>query len=171
MVDDEATKAFINAVKRAIEKRRLVMKVRRLQSKIHQQIETKNTIIGKSSSIEWLLQVIANIADADADILILGETGTVKDLAAQNIHQASRKRNHNFKAINCGAMPENIIESVFLGHEAGAFTGADRRRIGKFEHSNKGTVFLDEIESMPLHLQVKLLRVIQEKVVERVGSN
>lgn len=166
-----ATETFIDAIKRAMEKRRLVMEVRRLQSKIHHQSETKNTIIGRSSSIERLRQVIANIADADADILILGETGTGKDLVAQNIHQASKRRNHNFTAINCGAMPENIIESELFGHEAGAFTGADRTRIGKFEHSNKGTVFLDEIESMPLHLQVKLLRVIQEKVVERVGSN
>ena len=166
-----ATETFIDAVKRAIEKRRLVMEVRSLQSKIHSQSETKNTIVGRSSSVERLRQVISNIADADADILILGETGTGKDLVAQNIHQASKRRNHNFTAINCGAMPENIIESELFGHEAGAFTGADKRRIGKFEHSNKGTVFLDEIESMPLHLQVKLLRVIQEKVIERVGSN
>ncbi len=166
-----ATETFIDAVNRAMEKRRLIMEVRKLQSKIHNQDKTKNTIIGKASSIERLRQVIANIADADADILIHGETGTGKDLVAQNIHQASKRRNHNFIAINCGAMPENIIESELFGHEAGAFTGADKRRIGKFEYANKGTVFLDEIESMPLHLQVKLLRVIQEKVVERVGSN
>ncbi|MBC8286725.1 MAG: sigma-54-dependent Fis family transcriptional regulator [Nitrospinae bacterium] len=166
-----ATEAFIDAVKRAMEKRRLVMEVRRLQSKILLQSETQNTLIGKAPSIERLRQVIANVADADADILILGETGTGKDLVAQNIHQGSKRRNHNFIAINCGAMPENIIESELFGHEAGAFTGADRKRIGKFEYANKGTVFLDEIESMPLHLQVKLLRVIQEKVVERVGSN
>jgi two-component system, NtrC family, C4-dicarboxylate transport response regulator DctD len=166
-----STEIFIDAVKRAKEKRRLVMEVRSLQSKISHQNETKNTIIGKSSSIERLRQVISNIADADADILISGETGTGKDLVAQNIHLASKRSGYKFTAINCGAMPENIIESELFGHEAGAFTGADRRRIGKFEHSNKGTVFLDEIESMPLHLQVKLLRVIQEKAVERVGSN
>jgi two-component system, NtrC family, C4-dicarboxylate transport response regulator DctD len=166
-----ATETFIDAVKRAKEKRRLVMEVRDLQSKISHQGETKNKIIGESSSIERLRQVISNIADADADILIYGETGTGKDLVAQNIHQASKRSNHKFTAINCGAMPENIIESELFGHEAGAFTGADRRRIGKFEHSHKGTVFLDEIESMPLHLQVKLLRVIQERAIERVGSN
>ena len=166
-----STESFIDAVKRAMEKRRLVMEVRNLQSRINHQSESKNAIIGRTPAIERLRQVIANIADADADILIRGETGTGKDLVAQNIHQASKRRNHNFTAINCGAMPENIIESELFGHEAGAFTGADRRRIGKFEYSNKGTVFLDEIESMPLHLQVKLLRVIQEKVIERVGSN
>ena len=165
------TEAFIDAVKRAKEKRRLVMQVRDLQSKVDRQIETKNTIIGKSDSIEHLRQVIASIADADADILIVGETGTGKDLVARNLHQASKRRDYNFTAINCGAMPENIIESELFGHEAGAFTGADRKRIGKFEYANKGTVFLDEIESVPLHLQVKLLRVIQEKSIERVGSN
>lgn len=166
-----ATETFIDAIKRAREKRRLVLEVRDLQSKINHQNKTKNTIIGESPSIEHLRQIISNIADADADILINGETGTGKDLVAQNIHQASKRSKYPFTAINCGAMPENIIESELFGHEAGAFTGADRRRIGKFEHSNKGTVFLDEIESMPLHLQVKLLRVIQEKAVERVGSN
>lgn len=166
-----ATETFIDAIRRAVEKRRLVMEVRRLRSKINKQSEASNTIIGKSSGIERLRQVITNIADADADILLLGETGTGKDLVAQNIHQASKRRNHNFTSINCGAMPESIIESELFGHEAGAFTGADRRRIGKFEYANKGTVFLDEIESMPLHLQVKILRVIQEKVIERVGSN
>jgi len=166
-----ATETFIDAVNRAMEKRRLIMEVRKLQSRIHNQNETKYTIVGKAPSIERLREIIANIADADADILIHGETGTGKDLVAQNIHQASKRRNHNFIAINCGAMPENIIESELFGHEAGAFTGAAKRRIGKFEYANKGTVFLDEIESMPLHLQVKLLRVIQEKVVERVGSN
>ncbi len=162
-----ATEAFIDAIKRALEKRRLVMEVRRLRAKINKQSETSNTIIGKSLAIERLRQIITNIADADADILLLGETGTGKDLVTQNIHQASKRRNHNFTAINCGAMPENIIESELFGHEA----GADRKRIGKFEYANKGTVFLDEIESMPLHLQVKILRVIQEKVIERVGSN
>jgi len=166
-----ATEAFIDAVKRAKEKRQLVMEVRSLQARINRQGETKNTIIGKSASTERLRQIITSIADADADILLVGETGTGKDLVAQNIHQASKRRDYNFTAINCGAMPENIIESELFGHEAGSFTGADRRRIGKFEHTNKGTVFLDEIESMPLHLQVKLLRVIQEKSIERVGSN
>jgi len=166
-----ATENFIDAIRRAMEKRTLVMEVRNLQSRINQQSNIKNTIVGNSPSIERLRQVIVSIADADADILIIGETGTGKDLVAQNLHQASKRRDHNFTAINCGAMPENIIESELFGHEAGAFTGADQRRIGKFEHANKGTVFLDEIESMPLHLQVKLLRVIQEKSIERVGSN
>ena len=166
-----ATENFIDAIRRAMEKRTLVMEVRNLQSRINQQSNIKNTIVGNSPSIEPLRQVIASIADADADILITGETGTGKDLVAQNLHQASKRRDHNFTAINCGAMPENIIESELFGHEAGAFTGADHKRIGKFEYANKGTVFLDEIESMPLHLQVKLLRVIQEKSIERVGSN
>ena len=106
-----------------------------------------------------------------ADVLLLGETGTGKDLVARCLHDLSDKKGKNFVAINCGAIPETIIESELFGHEAGAFTGANTRRIGKFEYANGGTVLLDEIESMPVDLQVKLLRVIQERTVERVGSN
>jgi two-component system C4-dicarboxylate transport response regulator DctD len=118
-----------------------------------------------------LRATIAQIADTDADVLILGETGTGKELVARALHEHSRRREHNFVPVNCGAVPENLIESELFGHESGAFTGAKGKRIGRFEHSNHGTVFLDEIESMPLPIQVHLLRVLQEKVVERLGSN
>jgi len=111
------------------------------------------------------------VADTPADILILAETGSGKDLLARYIHEHSRRRDKNFVAINCGAVPESLIESELFGHEKGAFTDAKSQRIGKFEHANGGTLFLDEIESMPLALQVKLLRVLEDRTIERLGSN
>ena len=94
-----------------------------------------------------------------------------QELVARSIHEQSSRREQNFVAINCGAVPENLIESELYGHEKGAFTGADSKRIGKFEHAHGGTLFLDEIEAMPMQAQIRLLRVLQERVIERVGSN
>ncbi|MDF5523084.1 sigma-54 dependent transcriptional regulator, partial [Vibrio parahaemolyticus] len=116
-------------------------------------------------------ETITQIADTDADILLFGETGTGKELIARSLHEQSSRRNQNFVAVNCGAVPENLIESELYGHEKGAFTGAESRRIGKFEFAQGGTLFLDEIESMPIQAQIRLLRVLQERVIERVGSN
>jgi two-component system C4-dicarboxylate transport response regulator DctD len=118
-----------------------------------------------------LMQTIAQVADTGADVLIQGETGTGKELVARALHELSSRRDKHFVALNCGALAESILESELFGHEAGAFTGAQGKRIGKFEHANGGTVFLDEIESMPLSPQIKLLRVLQERVIERLGSN
>jgi two-component system C4-dicarboxylate transport response regulator DctD len=103
--------------------------------------------------------------------LIVGETGTGKELVARSLHEHSQRRTKNFVAVNCGAVPESIIESELFGHEAGAFTDAKNTRIGKFEHANGGTLLLDEIESMPFRTQVQLLRVLQERTLERLGSN
>jgi len=128
-------------------------------------------IIGDAPSIEAVRRTIRNIADTDADVLIVGETGTGKELIARHLHQQSQRHRHKFVGVNCGAIPESIIESEMFGHEPGAFTGARGRRIGKFEYAGGGTLFLDEIESMPVALQVKLLRVLQERVLERLGSN
>lgn len=165
------TSRFLDVVTRALEKRRLVMEMRDLRSHLNAHKESGSKIVGKSPAAERLRTTIKNIADCDVDVLLLGETGTGKDLVARSLHEMSKRRQKHFVAINCGAMPENIIESELFGHEAGAFTGASQRRIGKFEHADGGTVFLDEIESMPLHLQVKLLHVLQDRVVQRVGSN
>ena len=165
------TSKFLDVVNRALEKRRLVLEVRNLRSTLSSQEESRTKIVGKSEAMEKLRTAIKNIADCDVDVLLFGETGVGKDLVARNLHDLSKRHSKNFVAINCGAMPENIIESELFGHEAGAFTGANKRRIGKFEYANGGTVFLDEIESMPLHLQVKLLHVLQDRVVQRVGSN
>jgi two-component system C4-dicarboxylate transport response regulator DctD len=115
-------------------------------------------------------RLVEALAPTGVDILIHGETGCGKEVVARAIHAASGRRGP-FVAINCGALPESVFESEVFGHEAGAFTGAAKRRIGRIEHACGGTLFLDEIESMPLALQVKLLRVLQERVVERLGSN
>jgi two-component system C4-dicarboxylate transport response regulator DctD len=114
--------------------------------------------------------LVRNIAPAGVDILINGQTGTGKEVVARLVHAASARKG-NFVAINCGALPESVFESEMFGHEAGAFTGAQKRRIGKLEYANGGTLFLDEIESMPMGLQVKLLRVLQERRLERLGGN
>ena len=115
--------------------------------------------------------MIANVADTSANVLIEGETGTGKELVARCLHDFSRRHDHQFVALNCGGLPENLFESEIFGHEANAFTGAGKRRIGKIEHAHDGTLFLDEVESMPINLQIKLLRVLQERTLERLGSN
>lgn len=109
---------------------------------------------------------MAAIADTAADILVMAETGCGKDLLARFIHEHSQRRDKNFVAINCGAVPEALIESELFGHEAGAFTDARSKRIGKFEYANGGTLFLDEIESMPVALQIRLLRVLEERSID-----
>src|SRR5205085_10525040 len=106
----------------------------------------------------------------DVDVLIVGETGTGKEVTARALHRASGRKGP-FVAINCGALPEHVFESEIFGHEQGAFTGAQKRRIGKIEYAHHGTLFLDEIETMSLALQVKLLRVLQERKIERLGGN
>ncbi len=164
-------KVLLDTVRRALEKRALTLENRRLRAELEAQRDDHKLLMGKSPGMTRLRDVIRNIADIDADVLIEGETGTGKDVTARCLHQLSRRRERPFVALNCGAIPETIIESELFGHEAGAFTGASGRRIGKFEHAQGGTVFLDEIESMPLAMQVKLLRVLQERTVERLGSN
>jgi two-component system C4-dicarboxylate transport response regulator DctD len=111
------------------------------------------------------------LAEVETDILIIGETGTGKEVAARAVHDFSARGKSRFVAVNCGAIPESMLESELFGHEPGSFTGAKERRIGKIEHANGGTLFLDEIESMPLSAQVRLLRVLQERTLERLGSN
>lgn len=162
---------LIEVIRRAYDKRMLVIENRQLKTELELHNIPGHRLIGKAPAIQQLRQQISRLANTDTDILLWGETGTGKDLVARNLHEVSKRRNAPFVAINCGALPENIIESELFGHAAGAFTGAAKSRIGKFEHANGGTVFLDEIESMPLDLQVKLLRVLQERLVEPLGSN
>lgn len=165
------TGVFLDIVKRAMEKRNLIMENRELRSRILSEKDPGTQIIGKSPAMERLKKILQNVAESDADVLIQGETGTGKELVAQCLHKLSRRNKRRFVAVNCGALPESIIESELFGHEAGAFTGAHSRRIGKFEYAHMGTLFLDEIESMPYPLQVKLLRALQERVIERLGAN
>jgi two-component system C4-dicarboxylate transport response regulator DctD len=129
------------------------------------------TLLGNSPAMEEIRRLILEVADTSADVLIYGDTGCGKELVARCLHEHSLRRDGHFVAINCGAIPENIFESEVFGHESGAFTGASKRKIGKMEYANKGTLFLDEIESMPMSLQVKLLRALQERYIERLGSN
>lgn len=162
---------LIDTTKRALEKRELTLENQKLKRSLKASQTLGPRIIGETPAIGALRDTILHIADTNADILLFGETGTGKELFARSIHEQSSRREANFVAINCGAVPENLIESELYGHEKGAFTGADAKRIGKFEHAQGGTLFLDEIESMPMQAQIRLLRVLQERVIERVGSN
>ncbi len=166
-----APERLVKTVQRALEKRQLTLENRQLRAELQAHSAPGPRIIGRTPEIERLRATIAQLADTGADILVMGETGTGKELVARSLHEHSARREKNFVAINCGAVPESMIEDELFGHEAGAFTGADGIRIGKFEHADGGTLFLDEIETMPLAVQVRLLRVLQERSIERLGSN
>jgi DNA-binding NtrC family response regulator len=128
-------------------------------------------MVGSSRAMQLLRDQIARAAKAQASVLVLGERGTGKELVARAIHQASPRARHALEKLNCAAVPKELIESELFGHEAGAFTGATRQRRGKFERASGGTLFLDEVGDMPLDMQAKLLRVLQEQEIERVGGN
>ncbi len=128
-------------------------------------------IIGGSNAVRAMLQLISQVAPTDSTVLITGESGTGKEVVAAAIHYNSRRVKGPYVRINCAAIPEGLMESELFGHEKGAFTGADTRKTGRFEMADGGTILLDEIGEMPLHLQVKLLRVLQEKEIERVGGS
>lgn len=167
-----ASERLSEVVRRATEKRQLSLENRRLKAELDAQRTAPGPrIVGSTPAMQRLTDMLQRISQVEADVLLFGETGVGKDLIARSLHERSLRRGQPFVAINCGAVPESIIESELFGHEKGAFTGAVERRIGKFEHANGGSVFLDEIESMPLTLQVKLLRVLQERSIERLGSN
>jgi len=166
-----ASVRLTESVKRAIEKRLLTEENKTLKKALQAKETLGPRIIGTTKAIVELREMIGQIADTPADILLFGETGTGKELVARSLHEQSSRRTHNFVAINCGAVPENLIESELFGHEKGAFSGASDRRIGKFEYAQGGTLFLDEIESMPMQAQIKLLRILQERKLERIGSN
>ncbi|MDH5409593.1 MAG: sigma-54 dependent transcriptional regulator [Gammaproteobacteria bacterium] len=129
------------------------------------------SLVGNSRAIIHVRKLIEQVADTEANVLILGESGTGKEVVARNLHYYSSRRDNPFVPVNCGAIPPDLLESELFGHEKGAFTGAITARQGRFELAQGGTLFLDEIGDMPLNMQVKLLRVIQERVFERVGSN
>ena len=127
-------------------------------------------IIGEGAKIKKVLSLVKKVARSNATVLITGETGTGKELIAGAIHFNSERRDNSFVKINCAALPESILESELFGHEKGAFTGADKQRVGRFEQANGGTIFLDEIGDMSLSIQAKILRVLQEKEFERLGG-
>ncbi|BBN88531.1 sigma-54-dependent transcriptional regulator [Azospira sp. I09] len=162
---------LVEVVRRALDKRRLTLEVRQLRARLESRDTLEARLIGRSPAMVKVRQLVADLGNSAADILIFGETGTGKELAARCLHEAGPRRNGNFVAINCGGLPETLFESEIFGHEAGAYTGAAKKRIGKIEHASGGTLFLDEIESMPMAMQIKLLRVLQERSLERLGSN
>lgn len=133
--------------------------------------QSADLLIGDSLPMQQLKQQIAQVAPSKATVLITGETGTGKELIAQSLHQQSTRHKNLFVAVNCAAIPAEMLESEMFGHEKGAFTGAVKERVGKFELADGGTLFLDEITEMPIHLQAKLLRVLQEGVIEKLGGN
>ena len=156
---------------RALEKRRLVLENRALRENLSGGDGVDEVLIGNSPAMVRLRAEVRAIAETDADVLVVGETGAGKEVVSRAIHRLGARAGQPFVAINCGALPAEIVESELFGHEKGAFTGATGQRIGKLEHADGGTVLLDEIESMPLDLQVKLLRALETKQIERLGSN
>src|SRR5438309_7648689 len=133
--------------------------------------DVEGAIVGACPAMREVYKAIGRVAAQDVPVLITGESGTGKELVARAVYQHGRRAKAPFLALNCAAIPENLLESELFGHEKGAFTGADRRRIGKFEQVSGGTLFLDEVGDMPLALQAKILRVLQEQTFERVGGN
>ncbi|WP_163830861.1 sigma-54-dependent transcriptional regulator [Spartinivicinus ruber] len=158
-------------IQRAQEQLQLKIKNQQLRQQLAEQSGISAKLIGESKAIQQVHDEILALANLDTPVLIYGETGCGKELVAQCLHEYSQRANKPFVALNCGAIPEALFESELFGHEAGAFSGAQKLRKGKLEHADGGVVFLDEIESMPLHLQVKLLRALQSGEIERLGSN
>lgn len=165
-----ASNRLVETLRRAVEKRALVLENRRLRSLAEAPGE-ETALLGEAPAIIRLRQTIRDLADVDVDVLVLGETGTGKEVVANLLHQQGRRRSKPFVALNCGALPESVIESELFGYEAGAFTGAQKKRVGRIEHSSGGTLFLDELESMPPAAQVKLLRVLEGREISPLGSN
>jgi two-component system C4-dicarboxylate transport response regulator DctD len=162
---------LVETLRRALAHRALVLENRTLRAGAAERDPFASRLVGRSAAVERLRRSLRRLADAETDVLLFGETGTGKEVAARALHDFGRRARGRFVAVNCGAIPETMIESELFGHEPGAFTGARERRIGKIEHASGGTLFLDEIESMPLSAQVRLLRVLQERTIERLGSN
>jgi two-component system C4-dicarboxylate transport response regulator DctD len=166
-----APSRLVETVRRALDKRRLTLENRALRSQVGGRDAVEARLGGRSEVMVDLRRQVRAVAAADTDVLIVGETGTGKEVAARALHRASPRSEAPFVHINCAALPAELIESELFGHEAGAFAGATRARYGKFEHARTGTVFLDEIDSLPQPLQAKLLHAVQNRQITRLGSN
>jgi len=134
-------------------------------------VQLFRSLVGTSRKVQQVRQLMEQVADKEVSVLVTGESGTGKEVVARNLHHHSSRRDKPFVPVNCGAIPAELLESELFGHEKGAFTGAITTRVGRFELAEGGTLFLDEIGDMPLSMQVKILRVLQERTFERVGSN
>lgn len=162
---------LVETARRALDKRRLTLENRALRSQIGGRDAIEARLAGRTSEIISLRQKIRAVAETNADVLIIGATGTGKEVAARALHRASSRSDKPFVSINCAALPIDLLESELFGHEAGAFPGAARPRFGKFEHARGGTIFLDEIDSLSQPMQAKLLHVVQNREITRLGSN
>ena len=163
-------KELLIVIDKALANRQLINENRYLKQQLHGKYNF-DKIIGTSPAMQRVFRLMKKIINTDSTILILGESGTGKELVAKAIHFNSQRKNHSFVAINCGAIPSELLESELFGHVKGSFTGAIANKPGKFELANRGTIFLDEIATMPMVLQSKLLRVLQEHEIERVGAD
>ncbi|HSG70697.1 MAG TPA: sigma-54 dependent transcriptional regulator [Planctomycetaceae bacterium] len=159
-----------SAVEKAASRVRLIRRNAELSRRLDEKFGFEG-VVGSSPQMRRVIEILKNVAPTDSTVLIEGESGTGKELVARAIHQNSPRKNKPFVPLNIAALPESILESELFGHEQGAFTGAIGNRIGKFEHANGGTLFLDEVGEMPLDIQVKLLRVLEERKITRLGSN
>jgi two-component system C4-dicarboxylate transport response regulator DctD len=166
-----APSRLVSTIHRALEKRRLTIENRALKREVGGRDKLEARLIGRSDAMVALRKQIRTIAATDADVLITGATGVGKDMTAHALHDLSARGPHPFVHINCAALPVDLVESELFGHEAGAFPGAMRARFGKFEFARKGTVFLDEIDSLPVSVQAKLLHAIQARQITRLGAN
>ena len=166
-----STEDLVEVVGRALEKRGLILEVVSLRRRLDHRGDLEARLIGRSPQMAKVRQLILDVASAAVDVLIYGETGTGKEMVARCLHDLSGAKQENYVALNCGGMADSLLDSELFGHESGAFTGAQKRRIGKIQYASGGTLFLDEVESMPMAMQIKLLRVLQERVIERLGSN
>ncbi|MEX5557872.1 sigma-54 dependent transcriptional regulator [Pseudomonas rhodesiae] len=163
--------ALLNSLRRALDKRSLILENRRLHQQAGQRAQLESSLLGMSRALQNLRRQVLDLAALPVNVLIRGETGSGKELVARCLHDFGPRAKKPFVALNCAAIPEQLFEAELFGHESGAFTGAQGKRVGKLEYAHGGTLFLDEIESMPLAQQVKLLRVLQEQKLERLGSN
>ncbi|UVL55354.1 sigma-54 dependent transcriptional regulator [Pseudomonas sp. B21-035] len=163
--------ALLGSLRRALEKRQLVLENRRLHEQADFKVRLEANLLGVSLGMQQLRKQVLDLASLPVNVLIRGETGSGKEQVARCLHDFGPRAGKPFVALNCAAIPEQLFEAELFGHESGAFTGAQGKRIGKLEYANGGTVFLDEIESMPLAQQAKLLRVLQEQKLERLGAN
>ncbi|HSV51144.1 MAG TPA: sigma-54 dependent transcriptional regulator [Burkholderiaceae bacterium] len=166
-----SSERLVATVRHAVERRQLTLQVRALRDALDNWHGIQSVLIGRSAQMQQVRRAVMTLAQTSADVLIYGETGTGKELVARCLHDHSERRRNHFVPLNCGGLPESLAESELFGHEAGAFTSANKVRVGKFEYAHGGTLFLDEIESMPMAVQIKLLRALQERSIERIGSN
>ncbi len=162
---------MVETVRRALDKRRLTIENRDLRRQVGGRDVIESRLTGRSPIMVRIREQIRAVAETDADVLVTGATGTGKEVAARAVHRASPRAEKPFVHINCAALPAELVESELFGHEAGAFAGASRARFGRFEHARGGTIFLDEIDSLEMKLQAKLLVAVQDRIVTRLGSN